>query len=138
MVEKLNRVTVLHVEDDPNDVLLFEHACRKAGVDFDLKSVVDGDEAMAYLKGTKEFADREEHPLPILVVLDLKMSRLNGFDLLNWIRKDPIFRRLPVVVLTSSNHDVDINRAYSLGANSYLVKPVGFDALVKLAKGIGD
>jgi CheY-like chemotaxis protein len=130
------RINILHVEDDPNDAILFQHACVKAGVEFNLQSVNDGDEAMAYLRGTAPFSDRKRHPVPQMILLDLKMPSVNGFDLLTWLRNDAQFRNLPVIVLTSSNHDRDIKRAYDLGANSYLVKPVGFDALVDVARTI--
>lgn len=126
--------TILHVEDDPNDTLLFEHACRKAGVIFDLQAVSDGDQAMAYLRGTNGFSDRMKHPMPKLILLDLKMPRVSGFDVLAWLRSEDSFKGVPVVVLTSSNHDADVKRAYDLGAKSYLVKPVGFEALVELVK----
>ena len=130
------RITVLHVEDDSNDVLLFQHACQKAGVPLNLKNVSDGDEAIAYLEGNSNYSDRELNPLPRLVLLDLKMPRVSGFDVLAWMRKDQKFRDLPVVVLTSSNHAADVERAYQAGANSYLVKPVDFNGLVDLAKSI--
>ncbi len=126
--------TILHVEDDPNDTLLLEHACRQAGIVFDLQAVNDGDQAMDYLRGANAFSDRKKHPMPKLILLDLKMPRVSGFDVLAWLRADAAFRQLPVVVLTSSNHDADIKRAYDLGAKSYLVKPVGFEALVELVK----
>jgi CheY-like chemotaxis protein len=126
--------TILHVEDDPNDMLLFEHACRKAGVVFDLQAVSDGDQAIAYLRGSNGFSDRMKHPIPKLILLDLKMPRVSGFDVLAWLRSDELFKQVPVVVLTSSNHDADVKRAYDLGARSYLVKPVGFEALVELVK----
>lgn len=130
------RITILHVEDDANDALLFRHAWQKAGSAFDLQAVEDGDEAIAYLKGDEKFGDRVRYPMPQLVLLDLKMPRVNGFDVLAWARKDPSFSKLPIVVLTSSNHDLDIKRAYDLGANSYLVKPVGFEPLVDMVKTI--
>ena len=126
--------TILHVEDDPNDTLLLEHACKKAGLVFDLQAVSDGDQAIAYLRGMNDFSDRSKYPLPKLILLDLKMPRLSGFDVLAWLRSDEGFRGVPVVVLTSSNHDADVKRAYALGAKSYLVKPVGFEALVELVK----
>lgn len=126
--------TILHVEDDPNDTLLLEHACRKAGMIFDLQAVSDGDQAIAYLQGVNDFSDRNKHPLPKLILLDLKMPRLSGFDVLTWLRSEEGLRAVPVVVLTSSNHDADVKRAYALGAKSYLVKPVGFEALVELVK----
>ena len=128
--------TILHVEDDPNDTLLLEHACKKAGLLFDLQAVSDGDQAIAYLRGVNAFSDRSKHPMPKLILLDLKMPRLSGFDVLAWLRSDEQLRVVPVVVLTSSNHDADVKRAYDLGAKSYLVKPVGFEALVELVKAL--
>src|SRR5258706_8970894 len=130
------RAIILHVEDDSNDVLLFDHACRKAGIDSNIQVVTDGQEALAYLQGTDKFENRADHPVPTLVVLDIKLPRVSGFDLLSWMRSEKHLRRLPVIVLTSSNQPADIKRAYDLGANSYLVKPVALDALVALAKGI--
>jgi CheY-like chemotaxis protein len=132
----MSRLTILHVDDDSNDALLFQHACRKAGVEVDLQGVSDGDEAIAYLRGQDQFADRQQFPLPRLILLDLKMPRLSGFEVLGWLRQNDQWKRLPVVVLTSSSHDADVNRAYDLGANSYLVKPVGFEALVEIARAI--
>lgn len=132
----MNRMTILHVDDDSNDIMLLQHACLKAGLDLDLHIANDGDEAIAYLTGQGRFQDREQFPLPCLILLDLKMPRLSGFDVLDWLRQHESLRRVPVVVLSSSNHDADVKRAYDLGANSYLVKPVGFDALVELIKAI--
>jgi len=129
-------IVILHIEDDANDALLFQHACRKAGAAFDLRAAKDADEAIAYLSGATDFSDRQKYPLPQLILLDLKMPRVSGFDVLAWLRQEKAFKNLPVIVLTSSNHDSDIRRAYDLGANSYLVKPVGFDALVGMVKTI--
>ena len=126
--------TILHVEDDPNDVLLVERAMRKANCTAVLRSVADGDKAVAYLKGEESFGNRDENPFPDVVLLDLKMPRKSGLEVLTWIREQAQFKRLPVVVFTSSKHEQDINRAYDLGANSYLVKPVGFDALLETVK----
>jgi CheY-like chemotaxis protein len=125
---------LLHVEDDPNDVLLLQRAFRKASVQLNIQSVSDGDKAVAYLSGAAEFADREKHPLPNMVLLDLKMPRKSGLEVLAWIRAEQKVRRLVVIIFTSSKHDEDVNKAYDLGANSYLVKPVGFDMLVDLCK----
>jgi CheY-like chemotaxis protein len=126
--------TILHVEDDADDVLLFQHACQKAGLACNLQAVRDGVEAIAYLSGSDQFSDRQRHPLPELVLLDLKLPRVNGFEVLGWMRKEDRFRRLPVVVFSSSNHEADVNRAYDVGANSFLLKPVDFNALVELAR----
>jgi CheY-like chemotaxis protein len=126
--------TILHVEDDPNDVLLVERAIKKSNAPAVLRSVSDGDKAVSYLKGEESFANREQHPLPDLVLLDLKMPRKSGLEVLTWIREQNHFRGLPVVIFTSSKHEQDISRAYDLGANSYLVKPVGFDSLLDTLK----
>jgi CheY-like chemotaxis protein len=134
----MRQSTILHVEDDSNDVLLFQHACRKAGVKANLQTVTDGEEALAYLNGTDQFQNRAEHPFPTLLVLDLKLPRVSGFDLLTRVREDTRLRRLPVIVLTSSNREADVKRAYDLGANSFLVKPVAFEGLVRLAQSIQD
>ncbi len=126
---------ILHVEDDPNDVLLLQRAFKKAGGVAPTVSVVnDGEEAVAYLSGTGRFDDREAHPLPSLILLDLKIPLKSGLEVLAWIRGQPSIRRLPVIVFSSSKQMADINRAYDLGANSYLVKPVVFDELLEMVK----
>jgi CheY-like chemotaxis protein len=130
--------TILHVEDDPNDVLLLEHACRKTGVGCNVKRVADGEEAIEYLEGTGQFTDRDRFPLPQLILLDLKMPRLTGFDVLTWRLQHDTFKTVPVVVFSSSNHDLDVKRAYELGVNSYLMKPVSFDSLCDIIRTISD
>lgn len=116
--------TILLVEDDPADSTLIRRAFDKAEVSAHLVRAKDGDDAVAYLDGTGKYENREEHPLPALVLLDIKLPRRSGFEVLSWIRRDPRpLRRLPVIMLTSSRHSVDINRAYELGANAYTVKP---------------
>jgi CheY-like chemotaxis protein len=114
---------VLIAEDDPSDVFLLKRAFTLAQVPATLHFVRDGQEAIDYLEGEAGFEDRTKHPLPDLMLLDLKMPRLNGFDVLTWVRRRPGLKRLLVTVLTSSNQPDDINRAYDLGANSYLLKP---------------
>ena len=128
--------TILHIEDDPNDILLVERAMKKSNSGAQLRAVSDGDMAVTYLKGEGDFAKRELFPLPDLLLLDLKMPRKSGLEVLAWIRKEDPFKLTPVVIFTSSKHDQDINKAYDLGANSYLVKPVGFDALLETIKQI--
>jgi CheY-like chemotaxis protein len=132
-----SEATVLLVEDDANDVLLTERAFEQAGLVNPLQVVSDGEQAIAYLRGEGRYADRQRHPFPILVLLDLKLPRVSGFEVLAWLRAAPDIRRLPVVVLTSSEQSPDINRAYDQGANSYLVKPVGFERLLALVKTVG-
>lgn len=123
---------ILLAEDDPNDTLLIQRAFQKAGLGDILKTVSDGDQAVEYLRGVNEYADRARHPLPFLLLLDLKMPGTDGFEVLQWLRGQPDFKRLLVVVLTSSNLQADVDRAYDLGANSYLVKPVEFNEMVNL------
>jgi CheY-like chemotaxis protein len=129
-------LTVLHVDDDANDTALLQAAARKANLSFTLENVEDFEQTMAYLNGEGGYSDRARHPLPSLILLDLKMPRATGFEVLGWIRKNPGTGHMPVVVLSGSELQDDIRRAYIGGANSYLVKPLGFDALVSLVKNI--
>ncbi len=123
---------ILIVEDLPADARLIGRSMKKARVANPLQYVADGEQAIEYLGGVGEYADREKHPLPVLVLLDLKLPKRDGFEVLEWIRQTDGLRRLPVVVLTSSNRSPDVNRAYDLGANSYLVKPVEDEAMVNM------
>ena len=126
---------VLLVEDDPNDILLIQRAFGKAQLTAPFQ-VSNGEEAIAYLAGEGNYTDRELHPLPNLVLLDLKLPRKSGLEVLGWLRQQPVLQRLPVVVLTSSRERSDVNRAYELGANSYLVKPVRSQDLVEMIKSL--
>ncbi len=123
---------ILLAEDDPNDVLLIQRAFQKAGLKDSLKTVRDGEQAINYLAGREGFSNRSRFPLPFLLLLDLKMPGTDGFEVLQWVRSEPEFKRLLVVVLTSSNLQADVDRAYELGANSYLVKPVEFAEMVNM------
>lgn len=119
--------TILLAEDDQNDVLLIKRALDKSRIINTIACVGDGEETVAYLKGAGSYADRQRYPLPSMLLLDLKLPRLSGHEVLQWLRGQPLLKRLPVVVLTSSREPSDINRAYEHGANSYLVKPVAFE-----------
>jgi CheY-like chemotaxis protein len=125
-------VTVLHVDDDPNDTALLQAASRKAQLNFRLHNVEDGEQAMAYLSDAENASGR----LPDLVLLDMKMPRATGLEILRWVRQHPRLHRLPIIVLSGSDLQEDIRKAYAEGANSYLVKPIGFEALVDLIKNI--
>jgi CheY-like chemotaxis protein len=125
---------VLIAEDDPSDIFLLKRAFAAAGVTASLHFVRDGQEAIDYLEGEDIYSDRSTHPLPDLFLLDLKMPRLNGFDVLTWLRNQPGLKRLLVTILTSSDQPEDINRAYDLGANSYLLKPNNSQDLSDLVK----
>ncbi|MHC4091588.1 MAG: response regulator [Planctomycetota bacterium] len=128
--------TILLVEDDSNDVLLIQRAFSKAKLANPLQVVEDGDEAVAYLSGQGPYADRERSPLPVLMLLDLKLPRKSGFEVLEWLRQQPRLKRLPVVVLTGSKETKDVDKAYDLGVNSYLVKPVTATGLVEMVKAL--
>lgn len=130
----MNLPTVLLVEDDPNDIRLTQRAFRMAGLNVSLQIVQDGDSAVSYLNGEAEYQNRDRYPFPILALLDLKLPRRSGHEVLSWVRQQPQIKRLPIVVLTSSKELVDINQAYDLGANAYLTKPIGFAALLELIR----
>ena len=129
--------TILLIEDNQDDVLLIQRAFRRIGAVHPLRVLSDGEQGLAYLAGEGSYADREAHPLPALVLLDLKLPRRSGFEVLEWLRGQPGLRRLPVVVLTSSRESRDVDRAADLGANSHLVKPVHFDALQEMVRALG-
>ena len=131
--------TFLLVEDDPNDALLFEMQLEHAPVDARLLTVDDGSKAIEYLKGEGVYADRETYAIPNVILLDLKMPRINGFEFLEWLRTKgpPAYRFTPVVVMSSSGLKEDIERAYRLGANSYMVKPVSWPLFKKRIQALG-
>jgi CheY-like chemotaxis protein len=125
---------VLVAEDDPSDVFLLKRAFSSASVNATLHFVRDGQEAIDFLERESAPAAAGTSKMPDLVLLDLKMPRLNGFDVLSWLRKQPGLKRMLVAVLTSSDQSNDINRAYDLGANSYLLKPQDSKDLPDLVK----
>ena len=129
--------TILQVEDDPNDVFLLQHAMNKVGVANPIQVATDGQQAIDYLKGTGEFANREKFPLPCLVLLDLKLPLVMGLNVLKWIRQQP-GPALVVVMLTASGEDADIATAYRLGANAFLTKPSRSSKLEDMVKAIKD
>jgi CheY-like chemotaxis protein len=127
---------VLLVEDNEDDIFFMRRAFRNASIANPMIVVQDGQSAIDYLGGRKEYANRNDHPLPGLVLLDIKLPLRTGFEVLNWIRSDAQLRPLVVVVLTTSNEVIDIDAAYRLGANSYLVKPPSPGSLLELTKSL--
>lgn len=121
--------TILVVDDNPDDARFTTLALQRVGVISPVQTVSDSGEALRYLSGQGSYADSESYPLPVLVLLDL-IARRSGLELLAWLRQQPVLKRLPVVVLTSSREAADINRAYELGCNSYLIKPTSFNTLL--------
>jgi CheY-like chemotaxis protein len=131
----MSKGNILLAEDDPNDVILFQRAMGRASLSTDTLNVVrDGEQAISYLSGQGIYADRDRHPLPALLLLDLKLPRKSGLEVLSWLRKQPQLRHLIVVFLTSSNSSEDVRLAYQAGANSYLVKPVEFTNMVEMIR----
>ena len=125
--------TVLLVEDDPNDALLIQRAFSRSGVQVSVQRLQNGDEAVSYLRGDAPYDNRVLHPVPEVMLLDIKLPRRSGFEVLQWVRMQTDgLRRMPIVMLTSSTHSIDINRAYDLGANSYVSKPESSDQLHEL------
>jgi CheY-like chemotaxis protein len=125
---------VLLVEDREDDVVLIRKAFERAELANPVYVVRNGEEAVSYLMGEAPFSSRNEYPLPDLILLDLKMPKLDGFETLLWIRNQSGIRNIPVVILTSSEELGDVNKAYALGANSFLVKPVDFQHSIELVK----
>ena len=123
------QAVILLVEDRTDDVLLIQRALARAGVKNPFFVLRDGEEALAYLHGTGKYADRDEYPLPDIMLLDLKMPKMDGFEVLQHVRQHKNFRALRIIVLTSSEDIFDVNKAYELGANSFLVKPLEFENL---------
>lgn len=128
---------ILLVEDNRMDVELTIDAFREAGMGNTLHVAGDGDEALDYLFGRGPYADRTEYPRPDLVLLDLKLPRVDGFEVLRQVKSTPGLKRLPVIVLTSSKEEGDRALSYDIGANSYLVKPISFDGFLGVVKQIG-
>jgi CheY-like chemotaxis protein len=131
-----NPVSILIADDDAQDAMLVQMAVRRASLGLRLDTVSDGEEAINYLLGRYSYADRSTHPFPNLMLLDLKMPRLNGFDVLDFVRRQPGLRQLPVVIFSSSDDPGDIRRAYDAGANSYLCKPHSNDDLSALLRAL--
>jgi CheY-like chemotaxis protein len=126
--------SILLVEDNEDDVFLMRHILATAGVLNPVFVVESGQDAIDYLSGSGIYQDRSRYPLPVIVFLDLKLPLMSGHEVLAWVRGQRQLESLLVVVLTSSNEPSDVRRSYSLGANSYLMKPLTARQLIDLAK----
>ena len=129
---------ILLVDDSDFDVLLMRAAFKKAQFHPVLQVVCNGEEAIAYLAGTGDYNDRARFPLPTLVLLDINMPKKNGFEVLRWLRADPVVKRLSVTMLTASLRPEDVDLAFDLGANSYLVKPSNLESLADMLRTLRD
>ena len=126
----------LYVEDDSNDAFFARHAFRKAAPEASLIVVADGREAQSYLLGSDAYGDRSRHPIPDLVLLDLKLPRMTGLEILEWMKSQPGLKELPVFILSSSSEPSDVERAHALGVSGYLSKKGNVGGLVELVRGL--
>jgi CheY-like chemotaxis protein len=129
---------ILVADDNRDDVELLRRAFAKAGFAEHFHAVCGGHQVLKYLSGHAPYDDRERFPFPRLVLLDFRMQGFTGPEVLQWIRQRPEFKRLPVIVFTGSDYSEDVNKAYDLGANSYLVKPQSIDELLEAVMQIGE
>ena len=128
--------TILVAEDDGDDAFIFQNACTYLRLEHHVRFVKDGQEAIDYLKGKPPYTDRKSSPLPDLLVVDLKMPRVDGFDLLKWVRATPELKELPVIVFSGSEYASDKERAAKLGATDYFVKPGWGDSMLEIVRQI--
>jgi CheY-like chemotaxis protein len=129
---------VLYVEDETNDIRLMRYAWARAGVPNSLRVVEDGQEAVLYLSGTGRYGNREQYPIPGLILLDLKLPKMSGLDLLSWIRTQPPLQGVRIVALSSSSRRPDIGSAHALRVDAYVVKPVLFDDWVAMVETLAE
>lgn len=127
---------ILLVEDNEDDIFLMRRALKAADLLNPLLVVTDGQQAVDYLSGEGKYSDREQYPLPCLVLLDMKLPYLNGLEVIKWIRQQPPLQTLLVVFLTSSKNEMDIDHAYRFGANAFLVKPPSVEKLAEMLKAL--
>jgi CheY-like chemotaxis protein len=127
-------LTVLIAEDDDDDAFLLQHAFRNLGLKNPIQVVRDGEQVLRYLGGSGGFVDRHQFPFPSVLFLDIKMPKMDGFAVLEWIRDHPEYHLMPTLIFSSSSHPADVTRAYQCGANAYLVKPATLPELEGLLK----
>ena len=134
----MNNICILQVEDDANDVFLLQRAFREVALTNPVRVVTDGQMAVEYLAGGGNFSNRQEFPLPGLILLDLKLPHKSGREVLQWIRGQPSFRRIIVIVFTADQYAGDIGLAYDLGANAFLLKPRDFSQYIGISRLLKD
>jgi CheY-like chemotaxis protein len=131
-------LVILLAEDDRNDAEIFTHALERSGCASKLQIVRDGDEVMDYLQAHGKFRNRKAHPFPDIILLDLKMPRVNGLELLAWLKKSPEYSKIPKIMLSGSGLQGDVEQAYKLGVNTYFTKPFRMEKLEHLIRAIID
>jgi CheY-like chemotaxis protein len=130
--------TILLVDDSTDNLFLMREAFKMAKCNNPLQEVNNGEEAIKYLKGEGAYSDRDFFPLPVVMLLDLNMPKLDGFGVLSWVRAQPELKRLTIIVLTASARDKDLERVADLGSNAFLVKPISLDALASMMRFVCD
>ncbi|KAA3608482.1 MAG: response regulator [Calditrichaeota bacterium] len=136
-MSNLEPIIILLADDDEDDCFLIKEAFEESRISNDLQYVNDGEELMDYLLNRGNYEDKAKHPKPDLILLDLNMPRKNGKEALKEIKENQELRKIPVVVLTTSEAEEDIIKTYDLGVNSFITKPVSFDGLVEVVKALG-
>ncbi len=134
---RVNSITILIADDDADDRMMAREALEECRLANEVHFVEDGVELLAYLRRQGRYADPKSSPRPGLILLDLNMPKMDGREALREIKSDPVLRRTPIVVMTTSKAEEDIYRTYDLGVSSYVTKPVSFDGLVEVMKAIG-
>jgi CheY-like chemotaxis protein len=122
--------TILIVDDDENDIFFVKRAFTEINVHCTFQVLKNGQEVIDYLNGEEQYADRDEYPMPMMILMDLKMPVMDGFEVLSWIRSRPGIKVIPTIIFSSSDLPLDITRAYELGANSFMTKSVTYDGLL--------
>ncbi len=125
---------ILYAEDEEADIILVRFAFKHAHIPNPLHTVTDGQMAVDYLSGVGDFADRAKHPLPCIILLDLKLPRLTGLEVLCWLRQQPSLKHIVVIIFSSSAQPSDIQRAYEVGANSFVQKPAAFEPTLEIVR----
>jgi len=131
---EVRQLTILIAEDDPDDRILVKDALKECGFNKNVQFVNDGEETIDYLRRRKQYGELKQEKLPKLILLDLRMPKKDGLDVLHELKTDPQLRLIPTIVLTTSKSEEDIMRSYQLGVNSFITKPVTFEALVHAMK----
>jgi CheY-like chemotaxis protein len=137
MSKRGEAVVILMADDDADDRIMTKEALEESKLTNEFRFVENGEELLDYLRRQGKFADPTSSPRPGVILLDLNMPRMDGREALKEIKADPELRRIPVVILTTSKAEEDVYRTYDLGANSYIMKPVTFDGLVEVMRGLG-
>ena len=131
---KYRKLVILLLDDNPDDVFFLQRALEQVDAGHILRAVANGEEAVLYVRGEGQFAERGQFPVPNIILTDIKMPRMGGFEFLQWLRKHPECSVIPTIVMSSSAQETDVRKAYQLGANAYIRKPSNLGDLVKLIR----